>query len=222
VVARTLLDAFRTVAARVVGDCGRIEALASRAGIAVPSEAIERAAAAFGPQREPEPVAVAEAWVGALSASPAALARWSRVRLVREALLAALSSEDVARWFARRRADYDAALLSVLTLATEADAWLARTAAERDPDGFDDLAWSRTQADPTMPPGGALGWRLRRDLPAIVAEAVFGAARTGLTDPVLSDGVFQVHRVWRVRPARRTAVVEAACRADLLASLTHP
>ena len=153
------------------------------------------------------------------------LAVHCRRELEREALVVAIPASQVEAWFDSRCADYDAALLSVIAVATEPEAWLVHAAAQAEPAEFDDLAWSRIQADAMAPAGGALGWRLRGELPEEVASAVFAAEASDVLAPLVTGGGFHIYRVWRRRPAELTDAIDARCRRDLFAqrvnSLCH-
>jgi hypothetical protein len=103
-----------------------------------------------------------------------------------------------------------------MSFTNESDAWLARKIAEESLEAFHELAWSRPQVDPRLPLGGALGWRLRRQLPATVASRAFDNGEY-LVGPILGGSIFYLYRVWERRPAELTPAVEAQCRSDYLA-----
>ena len=81
---------------------------------------------------------------------------------------------------------------------------------------FHDLAWSRPQADPELPLGGALGWRIRRHLSADLASHIFEEEPKDLVGPILAGSTFYLYRVWERRTASLTPALEALCRWDYL------
>lgn len=194
----------------------KLRALAEREGIVPPPDAVQRAVDdhrdRLGLRSRQETLD----WMKRAGLRLTQLVEFVRIQVQSQALLAATPAAAVREWFDEHGGDYDAVLLSVISFTNESDAWLARTAAEQSPEAFHDVAWSRSQADPRLPLGGALGWRLRSQLPPTLASQIF-AEGDGLIGPVVGGSLFYLYRVWARRTASLTPAVEAQCRRDYVA-----
>lgn len=205
-------------AARARADAdAKLRALAEREAIVPSQDMLQRAVDDYRDRRGLHSKDETASWLAEAGLRLNQLVEFVRRRLQYDVMLAAIPTSALRTWFEEHRQDYDAALLSVCSFGSESDAWIARTAAEQSPEAFHDLTWSRPQADPNLPLGGALGWRLRRQLPPGIASRVFDESGDGLVGPILGGSTFYVYRVWERRPASWTPAVELQCRQDYLA-----
>lgn len=216
--ARLHLDGSWASAEAEVSNDISAAALAEREGIRVPREALQAEVDDYRAYRGLLEERATLRWLKSAGVDRKALVAYCRARVQRQLLLAALSAAAVREWFDQHRVDYEAALLSVMSFESESEALQLRTATLGAPHAFDDFAWTRLQADPALPASGALGWRLRRDLPAPVAAAVFAKDAGLVAGPVRYAGSFRLYRIWRRREAELTTAIEAECRADCLAA----
>ena len=153
VASRLLLDGNWNASEAGVREDDAIALLAQTEGIVIEREAEQDAVDAYRARRGLHSGASTRRWLEEHGLEVRPLSGHCRRVLEREALVQAIPSDQIEAWFKSRRADYDAALLSAISVATEPEAWLVHAAAQADPEGFDDLAWSRIQADATLPAG---------------------------------------------------------------------
>ena len=217
VAARLLIDgAWSSGAARTRED-EAIAYLAQSEGILIEREKVQDAVDAYRARRGLQSSESTRRWLKETGLEIRQVAAHCRRELEREALLLVISSPQIEAWFQERQRDYDGALLSVISVATEPEAWLVHAAAQENPEEFDEIARSRIQPDAELPPGGALGWQLRRELPEELAAAVFAEEAPEVLAPMIIGGSFRVYRVRARRRAELTPAIEKLCRRDLLA-----
>ncbi len=217
VAARLLLNGTWESARLRVEEDRALAALAARDGVVIGRDDVQAAVDDYRLRLGLQSKEQTEAWLSDFGLEAAHLTAHCLTLLQRDALLAAVSSGEVREWFEERRGDYDAALLSAISVTSEVQAWVVQASALASPGEFDDLAWECVQADDALPAGGALGWQFRSNLDPAVAAAVFADGSGVVAGPLLVGGVFYVYRVWCRRPAALTRTIAAECRRACLA-----
>ena len=217
IAARLFLDGtWRNARSRVVWDQA-IRALAAADGTVISDEDLQQAVDDYRYRERLSTPEDTQRWLDESGLTLDHLVEYCRTLLQEEGLLAATPRTGIDNWFTDHRADYDAVLISAVTVASEPEGWLARAAAEAEGESFHAVAWVRSQTDRTVPPGGALGWKFRCDLPADVGDALFAEADSALVGPIRAGGSFCLYRVWGRREAALTPAVASRCAMDRLA-----
>ena len=154
---RLKLDGSWVSAGVRLSNDARIAVLAHQEDIVVSEDALQEAVDGYRHRRGLHTRETTLDWLEASQLTLEDLTDFCRLRIQRDALLAAIPTTRIRGWFEEHRSDYDAALLSVLSYAAEAEAWLARTAVAESAAAFDDLVWGATTGGPIPARGRTVG-----------------------------------------------------------------
>jgi putative peptide maturation system protein len=161
---------------------------AAQEGIAVSDQELQKAADAFRLHRGLNKAADAQRWLSQNRLAPADLEEGLERELIRQKLADKVTRNQVEKYFAQNRAQFDRARLRHIVLAKEEIAQELLTRIHEEGADFSELARLHSVDARARAAGADLGTISRQAMPPDVAAAVFAAKNGQVVGPVKADG----------------------------------
>jgi parvulin-like peptidyl-prolyl isomerase len=167
-----------------------IASAAAKEGIRVSDQELQQAANAFRVRRGLNKSGDTQRWLALNRLSPADLEEGLQRDLIRQKLSAKVTQDQVEKYFAQNRAQFDRARLRHIVLDKEEIAQELLTRIHEEGADFSALARQHSHDARTRTSGGDLGTVSRQAMVPDVAAAVFAAKKGQVVGPVKANGAF--------------------------------